>query len=827
MGVNGLLVLLKSIQHPVTLKKYDGMTLGVDTYGWLHKAAISCASLLAQGKPTKRYVEYCIRRVRMLQHFGVTPYLVFDGDFLPSKAATEASRELKREASKKRGMEFLKAGKHKQAEEEFQKAIDITPAMARAVIDELKKLDIPYVVAPYEADSQLVYLEKKGLIQGILSEDSDLLVFGAKKLITKLDNYGSCIEISRAEFCRVRDISLTGWSDAEFRRMCILSGCDYLDNIPGVGLKSAYRLIRKHKTPERIVKMLKFEGKSKVSENYMTEFVKAELTFIHQRVFCPMKKEMVMLNDDETGAADGMPFIGAWLEPRISRLIAAGDLDPITKKPLGDIPTSPKKRRALSFGSEATTPTTGSPAPNAITSYFGRRIPMGEMDSNCFSVDPDQVAEITNHGLAPRVFPLPRPYVEETGTPRQSPRRRRQTEPVQNLLAQVDFSAPTPSPSLTRAASTSTPTRRSVGPAFAGFGTQSRPKKKARLCDDDVAEEDESSATPVSQRSKFFPQSAPKVETPEAKVPEVEVPKTEVVNTEVLGPAVAAIENPSPAKTINETASEYLETLPDLDQWHTPQKSRRDSMFKVFDDLGKSQKAEATRTPNASTPGTPIMGSPATSPQKRARHSICLMPPPRSPRFVETADTPKPLSNLSQFVCQIGQVGSGSPRANRTPASFSQPNPTKAPLAPVPSSVMSGTPSASSPRMTPLQRMGIRALKTTSNSPTLSRSTSLRNMKKPFWETRPVSSLARAVTAASAPSPTPSPSPSPSPALSTSTSTPASSASSGPALKNKGSRSIQNMQGSEDMLPFLNDDGEDDTSRAESTMLDLSRFRYN
>ncbi|KKF96819.1 Exodeoxyribonuclease 1 [Ceratocystis platani] len=205
MGVQGLLVLLKSIQNSTTLKRYNGQTLGVDTYGWLHKAAISCASLLAQGKPTKRYVEYCMRRVRMLQHFGVTPYLVFDGDFLPSKAITEASREAKREASKKRGMELLKAGKHRQADEEFQKCIDISPEMARAVIDELKKQNISYVVAPYEADAQLVYLEKMGLIHGILSEDSDLLVFGAKKLITKLDNYGACVEISRSEFCRVRD----------------------------------------------------------------------------------------------------------------------------------------------------------------------------------------------------------------------------------------------------------------------------------------------------------------------------------------------------------------------------------------------------------------------------------------------------------------------------------------------------------------------------------------------------------------------------------------------------------------------------------------------
>ncbi|KAL2889838.1 Exodeoxyribonuclease 1 [Ceratocystis lukuohia] len=801
MGVQGLLVLLKSIQNSTTLKRYNGQTLGVDTYGWLHKAAISCASLLAQGKPTKRYVEYCMRRVRMLQHFGVTPYLVFDGDYLPSKAITEASREAKREASKKRGMELLKAGKHRQADEEFQKCIDISPEMARAVIDELKKQNISYVVAPYEADAQLVYLEKMGLIHGILSEDSDLLVFGAKKLITKLDNYGACVEISRSEFCRVRDVCLTGWSDAEFRRMCILSGCDYLASIPGIGLKSAYRLIRNHKTPERIVQMLRFDGKSKVSENYLTEFVKAELTFIHQRVFCPIKREMVMLNDDETGAADGMPFIGAWIEPETSRLIASGDLDPMTKKPLGDMPISPRKRRATSFGSETSTPTAGSPAPGAITSFFNRRIPMGEMDSNCFSVDPDQVAEITNHGLAPRVFPLPRPYIEEASTPRRSPRRRRQTEPVQNLLNQ--HSTPTPSPTLSQKATT--PNRRSVGPSFIGFGTQPRPKKKARLCDDDVAEESEILETPVQQRSRFFPVSTPKAEG-------------------VKSMAAAAEKPPSlpPPKTVNETASEISETLPELDQWHSPQRPRRNSLFKVFDDLNKPKETDNSEAPNLTIQLTSAKSTPV-SPRKAARHSICLMPPPPSPQTRETVDPTKQSVGLSHFACQLDQTANSSPKNSHTPVSSSQPSPIKAPLASTPSFVKSGTPgAASAPRMTPLQRMGVRALKTASSMPGLSRSTSLRNIKS-FWETRSVSSLAHS-SKSPAPSPSPSPSPTPSPS-SVSSSAPVARGSTGSSLKS--SRSVHDLQGSEEMLPFLDDESREDSPPFESTTFDLSRFRYS
>ena len=47
-----------------------------------------------------------------------------------------------------------------------------------------------YVVWPYESDAQLTYLQKIGLVDYILSEDSDLLVFGSlefTKVIFKIN----------------------------------------------------------------------------------------------------------------------------------------------------------------------------------------------------------------------------------------------------------------------------------------------------------------------------------------------------------------------------------------------------------------------------------------------------------------------------------------------------------------------------------------------------------------------------------------------------------------------------------------------------------------
>jgi 5'-3' exonuclease len=127
-----------------------------------------------------------------------------------------------------------------------------------------------YIVAPYEADPQLAYLERIGLVDGIISEDSDLLVFGCRQVLFKLDGEGNCVGIARDDFTKCREYNFAGWTEKEFRQMAILSGCDYLESIQGVGLKTAYRLLRKYKTAEKV--------RSLPSLSFLTSNLSAELT---------------------------------------------------------------------------------------------------------------------------------------------------------------------------------------------------------------------------------------------------------------------------------------------------------------------------------------------------------------------------------------------------------------------------------------------------------------------------------------------------------------------------------------------------------------------
>lgn len=339
MGVQGLLPVLKSIQEPTTLERFRGKTLAIDTYAWLHKASFTCAEDLVLEKPTKAYINYFRKKLDMLKHFNITPYFVFDGDYLPSKSGTEKERELRRNEFKKLATEAKRNGNIKLSYSYYQKACDISPEMAKSLINELKIKLIKYVVAPYEADSQMVLLEKLGLVDGIISEDSDLLIFGCKTLITKLDDKAQCIEIKRENFKNIKNSYINGFNDDQLLLMAVISGCDYTKGIPGIGMQKSIQLIKSYKTFERIIMSIKVEGKN-IPNQFEEEYKRAKIAFRHQIVFNPIENLAQHLNPltEEIISNYSKEYIhsctGFILDQEIHKKISTGELDPFSKNVL-------------------------------------------------------------------------------------------------------------------------------------------------------------------------------------------------------------------------------------------------------------------------------------------------------------------------------------------------------------------------------------------------------------------------------------------------------------------------------------------------------------
>ncbi|NWW24147.1 EXO1 Exonuclease, partial [Falcunculus frontatus] len=331
MGIQGLLQFIKEAAEPSHVKKYKGLTVAVDTYCWLHKGAYACAEKLARGEPTDLYVAFCMKLVHMLLSFGIKPILVFDGCTLPSKKEVEKARREKRQASLLKGKQLLQEGRLSEARECFGRSINITHAMAHEVIKAARAQGVDCIVAPYEADAQLAYLNKTGMVQAIITEDSDLLAFGCKKVFLKIDKFGNGLEIDQARLGNCKQLGNV-FTEEKFRYMCILSGCDYLPSIHGIGLGKACKLLKLANNPD-IIKVIKKMGQYlkmniTVPEEYIQGFTRANNTFLYQLVFDPVNRKLVPLNaygddiDPET-----LTYAGRHVGDDTAFQIAIGNID--------------------------------------------------------------------------------------------------------------------------------------------------------------------------------------------------------------------------------------------------------------------------------------------------------------------------------------------------------------------------------------------------------------------------------------------------------------------------------------------------------------------
>ena len=103
-------------------------------------------------------------------------------------------------------------------------------------------LQVPYFNAPMEAENMCSDLCLQGKIDAVLSEDTDVLAYGAPVFLTKINTQnGTCYRIKHDEL-----LKLTEFTKDQFTDFCIMCGCDYNTNIPRIGPAKAYKLLKDH-----------------------------------------------------------------------------------------------------------------------------------------------------------------------------------------------------------------------------------------------------------------------------------------------------------------------------------------------------------------------------------------------------------------------------------------------------------------------------------------------------------------------------------------------------------------------------------------------------
>ena len=326
MGITGLLPILSPVAKKGMISDFSGKRAAVDGFVWLHRGCISCAKEVAKNIKTTKYLRFFMKRVQMLIDNGIKPLIVFDGSELPAKIATNDKRRQNRKENLAKAEELDKKGLEAEAESHYKLAIDISPDVLLPVFKILKKKNVDFIVAPYEADAQLSYLCRHKFCDFVITEDSDMIPYECPTTVFKLDNEGNCESIDYNEIFKL--VIFKYFTSRMILESCVLSGCDYLPSAPKMGIRTAIKMISIHGTGEAAIAQAIKSGRVDFPDGYQESFKEAVAVFRSQRVYDPAKKKIVPCFEDNDSKLSGED-----LPNEYTRNFAEGLINPRTKQP--------------------------------------------------------------------------------------------------------------------------------------------------------------------------------------------------------------------------------------------------------------------------------------------------------------------------------------------------------------------------------------------------------------------------------------------------------------------------------------------------------------
>jgi DNA excision repair protein ERCC-5 len=103
----------------------------------------------------------------------------------------------------------------------------------------LQIFGIPYIIAPMEAEAQCAFMEQSNLVDGIVTDDSDVFLFGARSVYKNIFDDRKYVE---TYFMKDIEKEL-GLSRDKIIRMAMLLGSDYTEGISGIGIVNAIEVV--------------------------------------------------------------------------------------------------------------------------------------------------------------------------------------------------------------------------------------------------------------------------------------------------------------------------------------------------------------------------------------------------------------------------------------------------------------------------------------------------------------------------------------------------------------------------------------------------------
>jgi flap endonuclease-1 len=266
MGLD-LKPLVKS--SPIMIPELSGKVIAVDAYNTIYQFLATIRGTTGElltnnnGEVTSHLSGLFYRNVNLLVE-NVKLIYIFDGKPSPLKSKEiDRRRQVKQDAFNKY-QEAITAGRFEDARKYGQATSVLTDKMVEESKMILTLLGIPYIQASSEGEAAAAQLTQSNIAFACASQDYDSLLFGAKRLIRnlaisgkrKVPNRNVYVDIEPEIIEQQQFLNETGLNLEQLVDVGILIGTDFNPGgIPGIGPKTALKLVREHNKLEKIEKI--------------------------------------------------------------------------------------------------------------------------------------------------------------------------------------------------------------------------------------------------------------------------------------------------------------------------------------------------------------------------------------------------------------------------------------------------------------------------------------------------------------------------------------------------------------------------------------------
>lgn len=250
MGIKGLPAYIRkwcdNVYVSVPAGEFRNHFIAIDADSYTHRFA-------AGSQTCQQYLAKFINLIVSLKSEGVHPVFIFDGGAPQEKWAEQQKRREAQDAVRaeiaRLEAEDDEYGINQDRIAALSKRLTSTPAEYKQALAEiLEHLGIPVFRAPDEAERMCAALVTEKKVALTLSPDSDLWVYGIDFVATDYEQHTREFSIvSPSNIIKTMGLSRAAWVD-----FCIMCGCDYNQNMPGIGPAKSFDLIQEHGSIEAL-----------------------------------------------------------------------------------------------------------------------------------------------------------------------------------------------------------------------------------------------------------------------------------------------------------------------------------------------------------------------------------------------------------------------------------------------------------------------------------------------------------------------------------------------------------------------------------------------